>query len=111
MLLFTKPIMSRLLANGHDRDNPETRPVVKLFTPDAQCTWLLSEIDPENPDIAFGLCDMGHGSPELGYVSIAELKALRGGLGLPVERDRCFTADKTLESYADAARDYRSIVA
>jgi hypothetical protein len=30
--------------------------VVKLFTPDAACTWLLTELDPDDPDIAFGLC-------------------------------------------------------
>ena len=44
-------------------------PVVKLFTPDANCTWLLSELDPEEPDIAFGLCDLGLGFPEIGSVS------------------------------------------
>jgi len=26
-------------------------PVVKLFTPDANATWLLTEIDPEEEDI------------------------------------------------------------
>jgi hypothetical protein len=34
------------------------QPVVKLFMPDADRTWLLTEIDPDNPDIAFGLCDL-----------------------------------------------------
>lgn len=27
--------------------NNDPKPVVKLFTPDASCTWLLTEIDPE----------------------------------------------------------------
>lgn len=40
--------------------------VVKLFTPDAGATWLLSEIDLEDPDIAFTLCDLGMGFAELG---------------------------------------------
>jgi hypothetical protein len=40
--------------------------VVKLFTPDAQCTWLLTELG--NDDIAYGLCDLGMGTPELGLV-------------------------------------------
>lgn len=77
--------------------------MVKLFTPDANCTWLLTEIDPEKPDIAFGLCDLGMGSPELGSVSISELTQLRGRLGLPVERDLGFKADKTLSQYAAEA--------
>lgn len=103
MKLFTKAQHDRLLANGRqpDRDYP---PVVKLFTPDAGCTWLLSEIDPEEPDIAFGLCDLGFGCPELGSVSLAELRSLRGKLGLPVERDLSFTAGHPMSVYAEAAR-------
>ena len=59
---------------------------MKLFTPDAGATWLLTEIDLKDPDIAFGLCDLGLGYPELGSVSLSEIAALRGKLGLPVER-------------------------
>ena len=54
-----------LLANGRlgracqEKDEAfDPRPVVKLFTPDAGATWLLTEIDPEAPDIATGLCDL-----------------------------------------------------
>ncbi len=79
------------------------KPVVKLFTPDANCTWLLTEIDPDAPDIAFGLCDLGMGYPELGTVNISELIQLRGRLGLPVECDVGFKADKTLSQYAGEA--------
>lgn len=67
-------------------------------------TWLLTELDPEDPDRAFGLCDLGLGSPELGYVSLAELAALRGPLGLPVERDQHFDADGPLSGYVGEAR-------
>lgn len=77
---------------------------MKLFTPDAGCTWLLSEVDPEDPDIAFGLCDLGMGCPELGSVSLSEIAALRGKRGLPVERDLYFQATKPLTAYADEAR-------
>ena len=112
MKLLTKSIREQLLRHGtlrlerqeHGLDEPDFRPVVKLFTPDASCTWLLTELDPECPDIAFGLCDLGLGFPELGTVSIAELESVRGRLGLPVERDQYFTATKTLSAYADEAR-------
>jgi len=76
---------------------------VKLFTPDAGATWLLTEIDPEDPDIASGLCDLGVGCPELGSVSLAEIAALRGKLGLPVERDLHFKATKPISAYAEEA--------
>ena len=78
-------------------------PVVKIFTPDSGATWLLSELDPENPDIAFGLCDLGMGFPELGCVCISEILALKGPLGLPVERDVHVTLDKPLSEYTEEA--------
>ena len=112
MKLLTADIRKRLLRNGRVRlqfqmdeeSEPDFLPVVKLFTPDAGCTWLLTEIDPENEDIAFGLCDLGMGFPELGTVSLSEITALRGKLGLPVERDLHFEAEKSLSAYADEAR-------
>lgn len=85
-------------------------PVVKLFTPDAGATWLLTELHPDNTDIAFGLADLGLGNPELGYVSLSELGAFRGWLGLPVEVDRFFRPDRSLSAYAAAARAAGRIV-
>ena len=109
--LITADIRKRLLKNGRLRQQsqianqgePDFLPVVKFFTPDAGCTWLLTELDPEDNDIAFGLCDLGVGCPELGYVSLSELASVRGILGLPIERDRFFKATKTLSAYADEA--------
>ena len=88
---------TQLLANGRrtiENEEYDPQPVVKLFTPDAGATWLLTEIDPDDEDRAFGLCDLGQGFPELGYVSLAELQSVRGRLGLSIERDLHFTADK-----------------
>ncbi len=87
-------------AAGEDID---PKPVVKLFTPDGACTWLLTELAPEDPDIAFGLCDLGMGFPELGSVRVSELAAVKGRLGLHVEHDLHFKPDKTLSRYAAAA--------
>ena len=105
--LITDEQRAQLLANGRqslDNDDFDPPPVVKLFTPDADATWLLTEIDPDDHDHAFGLCDLGHGFPELGYVSLAELQSVRGRLGLPVERDLHFTASKPISAYAREAR-------
>jgi hypothetical protein len=88
MKLLTIEIKERLLENGRKQepvrgthDEIDFWPVVKLFTPDAGCTWLLTEIDPEDTDIAFGLCDLGMGFPELGSVSLTELASVRGPSG------------------------------
>ena len=88
----------------------DPHPVVKLFTPDAQCSWLLSEVDPQDPDRAFGLCDLGLGTPELGYVSLVELATVRGHLSLPIERDRYLRPKALLSAYADNARLHGKIV-
>jgi len=100
----------RLLVNAL-ADERDHEPVCKLFTPDANATWLLSECDPDEPDRLFGLCDLGLGCPELGFVSLAEIMDVRGPLGLPVERDLHFVADKPLSAYAEAARIKGRIVA
>lgn len=96
-----------MLANGracYDRGHDPV-PVVKLFTPDGSATWLLTELDPEDPEIAFGLCDLGMGYPELGSVSLVELRSVRGGLGLPVERDLHFTTDQPISAWAEVSRN------
>jgi len=117
MTFITQSQLAQLLANGRAQRNAidndqgalDFKPVVKLFTPDAQCTWLLTELDPDH-ELAFGLCDLGMGEPELGYVPLTELRTVRGKLGLPIERDEHFDADKTLSAYANEARARGQIV-
>lgn len=119
MKIFTQEQEQQLKANGRrnaeriarDGNTEDFAPVVKLFCPFGAATWLLTEIDPENSEIAFGLCDLGMGSPEIGSVSIAEITAIRGPGGLRVERDLHFKADKTLQAYATEARAAGVIVA
>jgi len=117
MTLITRKQFQALLANGRAAQEArqqdeaiDPHPVVKLFTPDAGATWLLTEIDPNDPDRAFGLCDVGHGFTELGYVSLREIESLRGQFGLSVERDLYFSANKPLSAYAEEARQHRRIV-
>ena len=122
-MLFTKVHLKQLTENGKrdfeavaygDGDTSDYAPVVKLFTPEGEATWLLTALEFDSSDDgkevvatgrAFGLCDLGMGFPELGYVDIGELEALRAGMGLPVERDMYFTADKPLSEYAREARE------
>ena len=99
MKLLTQAQITKLLKNGAN-PGQDHAPVVKLFTPDAGATWLLSEIDPEDPDIAFGLCDLGLGFAELGSVSLTEISQIRGHYGLPVERDLHATFDRPMSYYA-----------
>ena len=51
------------------------------------------------------------GYPELGYVSLEEISSVRGRLGLPVECDLYFVADKTLGAYRREAEKKGRIIA
>jgi hypothetical protein len=107
MKLLTKALHDKLLRNGRvqlaGKKVASFKPVVKFFTPDAQCTWLITELD-QDGDTMFGLCDLGMGEPELGYVSLAELQNVRGKLGLPIERDKWFKAQFSISEYAEQSR-------
>lgn len=107
MALFSNEVREALLANGARSATGEALdpfPIVKLFTPDANAIWLLTELDPNDPDRAFGLCDLGLGCPELGPVLMSEVEVLRGPSGLSVEVDAAFRATQPLSRYAAAAR-------
>lgn len=108
--LITVEDRVRLLVNAL-ADERDHEPVCKLFTPDAGATWLLTECDPDEPDRLFGLCDLGLGHPEIGFVDLTEILQVRGRLGLPVERDPNFVADKPLSAYAEEARKQGRIIA
>jgi hypothetical protein len=116
MKLLTQEQRERMLANGrYNAEHPERPndylPVVKLFCPWGGATWLLTELDPEDPDIAFGLCDLGLGFPELGTVRLSEIESVTGPGGLRIERDRHFSPNKSLQAYADEAHSAQRIVA
>jgi hypothetical protein len=119
MPLIPEPLKQQLLENGRtnwqlsgqDKETVDFKPVVKLFDPCGAGTWLITELDPEDDDLAFGLCDLGTGFPELGSVRISELESHKGPLGIGIERDLHFVADKTLSAYAEAARRHGRIEA
>jgi len=102
MPLIPDDLRARLLANGANCEVDHV-PVLKLFDPTGAATWLITEMDPEEPDILFGLCDLGMGFPELGSVSLAELESVKGHLSLGIERDLDFVGRFPLSVYAEAA--------
>jgi len=107
MKLITREIELKLKKNMALPEE-ERVPVLKIFGGGA-CTWLISE---KEGDVLFGLCDLGLGGAELGYVSLSELESLKfPPFGLGVERDSWFEADKTLSAYADEARELGMIAA
>lgn len=108
MELITDDIRAALLENGAARARGEPRdpfPVVRLFTPDADAVWLLTELDPKDPDLAFGLCNLGPFPPKLGFMRLSVLERVCGPRGAHVERDPNFTARQPLSAYINKVAD------
>lgn len=64
-------------------------------------TWLLTEYD-RTEHIGFGWCDLGMAFPELGYVHLDEVQAIRIPLlGARIERDLWFTPRSLRDAITD----------
>lgn len=90
MKLLTKADLKKLPPLYSQDGNPDAKAFVKFFTPDSNWTWYASEFDGE--DTFFGLVD-GF-DKELDYFSLSELQSVKGGFGLPVEKDLWFKPAK-----------------
>jgi hypothetical protein len=103
--LFSDQVWSQLLENGRQSAEQEKDhiPVVRIITANLnpQAVWVLSEIMPHDPKTAFGLCDLGHGSPELGYVYLPEITSVPQVVLLS---DPGFAPTEPLSTLAEEAR-------
>ena len=90
--------------NGHD-----PQPVVHLYLPGSSHQWLLTEIHTED-DVAFGLCDLGMGFPELGYVDLREVLAAAWSVDIEPRCNLAFRPVAPLSVYAEQARRAQRIV-
>ena len=89
MELMTQEIITALptlyATDGVAADKREV--VAKFFTPDSEFTWYVFEGEKQgNGDYLFFGYVCGQ-FKEMGYFHLSELEQVRGGLGLPVERD------------------------
>jgi hypothetical protein len=109
MNFFTEEQEAKLLDNGHeDNRGQDHAPVVKLFFPAARCVWLLNKLLPDKPGMAYGLCDLGMGFPELGNMSLEELASVNIS-NMTVQRDNKFIPAYPMSVYAEAARNLHAI--
>ena len=106
MELITKTVAKTLPALGATSEKSAERIKVplKLFNPCGSQTWFIVEYDPSE-DLAFGWADLGMGCPELGYISIAELRAVKvPPFGLGIERDIHWDNSTTLREVMDGKK-------
>lgn len=92
MKLLTEAVKKKLPALYAMENESDPQVVVKFFNPCGAATWYITEGSPEGDDfVFFGLCDLGMGFPELGYVSLSELESVKLPFGLGIERDLHWT--------------------
>ncbi|WP_414714262.1 DUF2958 domain-containing protein [Sphingomonas sp.] len=65
-------------------------PLIRIKVADSDASWLVTEIDPDDHDLAYGLADAGIGLPEQGHFRLSTLADATGALGGRAERDRSF---------------------
>lgn len=74
---LTNDIREALLQNGQKLKVAQTLQeenlVPVIFVEHEHAKWLLVSIDPSYPYMAYGLCDLGMGYPELGSVELQPL--------------------------------------
>ncbi len=107
--------LKKLIANGDaarleiedgDGNTKDVFPVLHVRA-GSSAQWLLSEYD-EVQERFFGLCDLGQGFPELGYVALSELDELTD-VATP-EINGAFEAHARLSTYARVAHSHACIV-
>ena len=88
MKLLTKEILKKTPAIGaQDGKGEDAIAYAKFFDPCGGGTWYMSEYDPTD-GTAFGKVCLY--DDELGYFNVNELAAIKGPLGLGIERDLWF---------------------
>ena len=112
MELFTALQLKKLMMNGMDhnnamaqnlRDAADRWPVVRLT--DGVTEWLLTEMDPEEPNVAFGLIVDAFGCANIGYVNVAGLQsAFKVATAWEVVNDDRFNPTMAVSEYAYRAR-------
>lgn len=93
MKLLTKAIETALADPRRTHQTAQV-PVCKFFNPCGAATWLIFAREPDEPDILWGLADLGFGCVEYGTISLSELQGIRLRFGLSIERDLHFTPKK-----------------
>lgn len=92
MQLMTEELKRRLPPLYTNEKRPVDEAVVhgKFFDPTGRLTFYITEFDGEDTLFGYMVSPLGPDCDEWGYSSLAELQAVRGRLGLGIERDRYF---------------------
>ena len=111
MKLLTKEIIKKLplLKDLEDPITKDTLVPVKFFNPTGSGTWYVLAIDGEDKEIndntiLFGITHIQ--TLELGSFSYSEIKNLKVGFGLKIERDMWWDINSTLLNVNNEVKRY-----
>lgn len=107
MSLIPDALHEPLTGNGH-RHGQDFVPLLKLdlWVVNGQAiSWLISELDPQNPQRAYGLGSKWVGEVTEGYFDLAELEHAAELFGLHIVPDEYFIPRHPLSVYRQAARE------
>ena len=102
MKLMTKELeeeFNKYPLGSQDGLGGKAKVIAKYFNPMGVGTWFITEAEKqENGDYEmFGYCHLGDDElAEFGYVMLSELQAIKGTLGMGIERDLYLSKDCTL---------------
>lgn len=112
MTLFTDEQITQLVKNGED-PNPDKDhiPVARLKLIGNGASWLVCELNPDDEDTAYGLCDLGHGYAELRSFKISAIETIAEEMEKSLlKRDESFKGQFPISVYFRAACYYFGIV-
>jgi hypothetical protein len=96
MQLLTEELRSHLPALYAQEKEKDQMVYAKFFTPWASWTWYITEGSEQDGDFIFFGYVIGL-EQEWGYISLNELRSVRGPGGLTIERDLHFTPKRRSE--------------
>ena len=86
MKLITKEIQEKL----NKTDSRSNKAICKFFNPVGAGTWVIFGQEQDEPDILWGVADLGLGCVEFGTISLSELQSVSLPFGMSIERDLHF---------------------
>lgn len=111
MGVLTEEQIDRLIENSHA---PELKldkvPVVHLVAYNLNYRWILTELDEDDEDVAYGLIDMNDNNPHVGYVRISDITELVKQKAY-IFNDYGFSTRHCLGTFSVMAEEAKRIVA
>jgi hypothetical protein len=105
-IFFPDELKSQIPKLYSQEGNKDPTVYMKLFTPDSSWTWYITEGEEQEGDyLMFGYV-VGM-EREWGYSSLNELKAIKGPMGLAIERDIHFSP-KPASQISDIHSHYKA---